>query len=1406
MQQPTERPPSKPNGARRFQPIEKEQQNDKLMVHVANIPPMMPDDVVKQAATQFGPVKDFFKVNRYYEKAYEYAPIFGFLTFKEESAVTRALQAGSMSIGETRLSLNPRRPKTEYRAQNQGRLGGEFRGNNLPQGPVILPERPPPVRNPGSFHAKKQSNGSQTDNRGNGYFPHKGPRNSSSTCTVYGLPEKFVNQDLTERGNAFGRVINAHIFEYKDREGRRFGTLNFDSSTGAEAFYKKENGQMWNDSSIKITFEPFNVAKRNNAPPFRPGNCGPQNFQRHEQRTFDGQKRYQNGNRGQRYPPNGQGRFNQRGSFSQNGNFNGPPHFQMQPQYPVEPQYYDPQMMGYQYQSQYPPVMSVPHMAGQPQYGPVGVSPPLGYGQTVPSMPGPYQSPPPMQHAEHAAAMHGGSQMSYSNTSNYSQRYDGYKNITVNESPKSKSSVSNDTAGIRKVSGETSITVPTQGLENETLTKTSVSAGRHPVVIQSGHYLQAQYAYEHQMLENVHPASTPITQQQLQAVENAPAEADVPVTVPETKDPEDPCNIFIKNIDDDVISKPEHLEAYCKKFGDIVSISLPTYENGIIIKGFGFVKFTVPEAALKAKEELNLQIIGRKRLFVSFAETGDHRHSRLARFYDQGAREGVMKSPPDPLIPRTAETSKKVDDSDEEGSEVRDETVVSAMDGDATLDTPAEKVVKSSNTKNDEEAFEKNETTTTSSVELESPVSEIDFKKAPAVEISGTASQTKQNDEKERKETKIIKAVKSRKLSAEGLKELDPAIQFITKKPTSDSKKGRKLSAEDLKKLDPAIQSIGRQESTDPAILSSGAPSPPNNATPDKFSTALKAERLKQLLQGLQTSDLRSFSSSSSGGEVPKKKLRDTYIKGGVESSFEDQNTRLKEGILKALGGSVEKPAGEKATGEKSPGENSPTGGSPSKIPSRSDTRNSTSSLGSRVSREEFSEALKEKFGDKVPATIRATDVLEAVDNFVDSRNATRGPSPSNKIGETKSTNEKATKQRRGGISHGTSNIVAPAPSRKVSVQRITPFDVATEEPATVQETKIGKVDKSKATMTTLEKNHTASAANDEVKSDLAKQQPSTPLGSTKAVDDASRLAETPQNITVLDSDDQKGRYIENSGAANPRRSCGPSGQSKQPCGNNTNYRKYPRNGNLNQGDPTYRQGSNHGGMFSPPYPPNFQRGTEQIQNFPQFPTHPNERYGSGAVMDFGNLGPHPPTMICDGPPSCNQLQCQPPFTRCHPPEMQYGMFPSHMPGMMAQMPFYDPAMFHGRPYYGMDNAPPPLPHMYNGAHGMYPHPQQWGQNSNGHPNTAPQPQGSFPMIAPGPRYSPPHGQYNSSHMVGTEHSNQNRGTHDYGQYPPQPYCNSMYHEQGMISGAVPPQQYPGQGQYRPPQGGVTTF
>ncbi|KAK6339435.1 hypothetical protein TWF718_008851 [Orbilia javanica] len=1412
MQQPNEGLPPKPMGGRRFQ--DREPQNERLMIHIANIPPMMPEDVVKQAATQFGPVKDFFKVNRHHEKAYEYAPCFGFLTFEHEDSVARALDAGWMFVGETRLSLNARRPR-EHRNQGPPRTSGDFRTSGLPNGPGALPDRPPSVRGQAQapVHSRKQSNSSQFENKGPFPGPHRGTRASSSTCTIYGLPENFQVQDLLERGNSFGRVINAHIFEYKDRDGRRFGTINFDSSSIAEEFHNKENGQTWNGCAVKITFEPFNVARRNNAPPFRATNPGPQNFHRHEQRPFDGPKRFQNGNRGPRYPQNNNtGRFNnQRGPFQHHGNGyqpHGQYQIQNQQNYPAEQHFYDPQMMGYpqQYQPQYPQAMNH-HVIGQTHYGSGVISPPLPYGQQMPAhgVHGPYHHSPPLAHQPGMHPMHGG-HAPYPGPNEYPHHFDHHRNMMVGGSPNSKhSSASHDTTGAFKISGEAPMMVPAH--------HSDIHGGS--IIIAPGHYRQAGYQYGGHISENVHPLNIHHAQQH-QAVEAAPAEPPMlPATVPETKDPEDPSNIFIKNIDDDLISKPEHLEEYCKKFGEVVSISLPAYSNGLI-KGFGFVKFTTPEAALKAKEELNLQIVGRKRLFVSFAETSDHRHSRLAKFYDQteqtdqGSTGQTEKSPPDPLLQRMNDKAKSPEKKAQADEGTKDKSSKPQADGDATTDTPIEKPSGEEHSTKQSEALVEGTTVLAKTQEplICDPVVTEKATETLSLKEASSDFTTKPSHDQEDKVNQTAKKTSANEESVS----VDPNELRILLEAEMNGAKGksigRRLTPEEAMKLDPAIISVERPEN---ATISRDSPTTPTLST---LPNEAKEDRLKLVLKGLQAND--------SNGPDPPDHQPTTVRRKRLSDS---ERKELGEGILEALKANAnESPEGKEGLQSQ---------------PIRSDTRNSTSSSGSRVSQEEFSEALKEKFGPKIPSTIRATEVMEAVDKYVESRSITREPSP------TANNSESTAKEGDHNTKAEMSNIVAPAPSRKVSIRKIVPSDTTENKPAldgnqsaetedkkvmesvpeesqdviakevivkdeTSEDVRPGQLQATGADVTSLEASDVAQkAAPAEIAAPISTDAPHTPICLPEAEQNAP--ASTAQSIPALCTDDQSAYYSE---AAGSRRS-GPGTQQKNNYGS---LPKHPRNfaGNQGPADPAFRQGYNNGGITSPPYS-KYSRSTEHSQAFQGFHNQHNEQYNPHVGPNFGPHSPpgsHPPTIICDGP--CPQPQCQQGFTPFVPiPDMSH-MFQGHINTRMQQMGpmpgqgnFYDPAMHNNQYGYPGDNNGFPPQFFGGGPAGMYPHPPQWANTGNNGPSMGPHPQGGF--MYPPHHYSPPHGHHQAGSPPRMSHMDQihpgRGGFPEYGQHPPmqQQFGGPMFPDQ-MMQGGPPPPPFHGQGQYRPPHGGVPSF
>ena len=102
--------------------------------------------------------------------------------------------------------------------------------------------------------------------------------------------------------------------------------------------------------------------------------------------------------------------------------------------------------------------------------------------------------------------------------------------------------------------------------------------------------------------------------------------------------PIDPCNLFVKNLDDNVITSTRDLEFLFARYGVVVSAHLATFENPFVkpsSKGYGFVAFASPLEALAAKTALNRIYVGQKRIFVSWAERRDQREQRLRSLYEE---------------------------------------------------------------------------------------------------------------------------------------------------------------------------------------------------------------------------------------------------------------------------------------------------------------------------------------------------------------------------------------------------------------------------------------------------------------------------------------------------------------------------------------------------------------------------------------------------------------------------------------------------------------------------------------------------------------------------------------------------------------------------------------------------
>ncbi|KAG4305540.1 hypothetical protein PORY_001096 [Pneumocystis oryctolagi] len=131
--------------------------------------------------------------------------------------------------------------------------------------------------------------------------------------------------------------------------------------------------------------------------------------------------------------------------------------------------------------------------------------------------------------------------------------------------------------------------------------------------------------------------------------------------VPESH-PADPKNLYIKNLDDDIISHPSDIETLFKPYGTIVSSHLAVVPGTGISKGYGFVAFSKAEEAIKAKKSLDGSMVGRKRVFVSWAERRADREKRLKEIFKTDNKMNIVCTEPDKDIPKTEDSLTEKDE------------------------------------------------------------------------------------------------------------------------------------------------------------------------------------------------------------------------------------------------------------------------------------------------------------------------------------------------------------------------------------------------------------------------------------------------------------------------------------------------------------------------------------------------------------------------------------------------------------------------------------------------------------------------------------------------------------------------------------------------------------------------
>ncbi|KAL2455984.1 Polyadenylate-binding protein 5 [Forsythia ovata] len=91
-------------------------------------------------------------------------------------------------------------------------------------------------------------------------------------------------------------------------------------------------------------------------------------------------------------------------------------------------------------------------------------------------------------------------------------------------------------------------------------------------------------------------------------------------------------NLYLKNLDDGM--NDEKLKELFSEFGTITSCKVMLDQNGVS-KGAGFVAFSTPEEAMKALNEMNGKMIGRKPLYAAVAQRKEERKAWLQVHFAQ---------------------------------------------------------------------------------------------------------------------------------------------------------------------------------------------------------------------------------------------------------------------------------------------------------------------------------------------------------------------------------------------------------------------------------------------------------------------------------------------------------------------------------------------------------------------------------------------------------------------------------------------------------------------------------------------------------------------------------------------------------------------------------------------------
>ncbi|KAF8468176.1 hypothetical protein BDZ91DRAFT_100044 [Kalaharituber pfeilii] len=585
--------------------------NDLLKtIYVSNITTSMPDDALWEAFGQFGRVESLVRRDVNVDMNNNTEQQYAFIRYRNRQDARYAISAGELNFYGRKLVIRPR-DKPAYMKQNghmndrgardceryekartRSLQGPERRFDQRGMGIVDSTLHP---ASPGQIQSMPTPASVEL---------------LSKILTVSNLPADMSPKELYELFSGYGSVERSYIYQQADALGRRFGEVTMASFFFAQKAFEGLNCFCIRgfplDVSYKVSSDPMGVT-RNYAYAFAPQMQWPYQL-------YGSGPAIANGHNGGHYTQVNTG-------------------------------------------------LVVPYALWNTTANAGNIQPNFGYAGV------PLQAMPPTGHIPvcvyphhtNGAQFHRTSPKSTANTPQLQRVARGSLNSEITLSTGS---------GSRSVSGASSATLVANN--NETVLEMKYQS---PVIVSSPTYseaLEKNVSCNHRPEENlsnegIHSPDAQYSdsleqelavQPEYEANPTTPSstctivaqafDPTKPAFVPETTKPRDPSNLYIKNLDDQYITTTMDLKAAFGQFGQIASAYLATFSNGVS-KGFGFVAFVNPADAVIAKEHLDGAILGRKRVFVTFAERREERTQRLRELFEQKKGELNDELKPKPV-------------------------------------------------------------------------------------------------------------------------------------------------------------------------------------------------------------------------------------------------------------------------------------------------------------------------------------------------------------------------------------------------------------------------------------------------------------------------------------------------------------------------------------------------------------------------------------------------------------------------------------------------------------------------------------------------------------------------------------------------------------------------------------